>query len=134
MAKRKKSKKKVKSEVAIELYAIGLFILSIIGIGKFGPVGRFISSISLFFTGTLYLVFLIIILLIGLYGILKREWPDFFSTKMLGFYLFVIGTLTFIHWDYVSTYNGNSAIIFRETINSLVKGFKSIMDTGLVDL
>ena len=51
---------------------------------------------------------------------------------MLGFYLFVIGTLTFIHWDYVSTYNGNSAIIFRETINSLVKGFKSIMDTGLV--
>ena len=132
MAKRKKSKKKVKSEVAIELYAIGLFILSIIGIGKFGPVGRFISSISLFFTGTLYLVFLIIILLIGLYGILKREWPDFFSTKMLGFYLFVIGTLTFIHWDYVSTYNGNSAIIFRETINSLVKGFKSIMDTGLV--
>ena len=133
MAKRKRKRvKKQKVSISIELYAILLIIASIFGIGRLGPAGRFIASFSLFLTGSIYIVSLFVLFIVGIYAFIKREWPDFFSTKMLGFYLFVIGTLTFIHWDYVSTYNGNSAIIFRETINSLVKGFKSIMDTGLV--
>ena len=134
MAKRRRKKsKKIQSEIAIELYAIALFILAIIGIGKFGPVGRLIASLGLFFTGSVYLVFLIILGLIAGYAFIKQEWPDCFSTKMFGFYLFVIGSLTFLHWDLVLTNNGNSSVIFKETISQLLNGFNSIMTNGVLE-
>ncbi len=133
MAKKKRKRQKQQtSEISIELYAIVLFIMAILGIGKLGPVGRLIASFGLFLTGSIYMIFLLILLLIAVYGFIKREWPDFFSTKMFGFYLFIIGALTFMHWDFVSLNNSNSSIIFRETINQLLKGFNSIMSVGTV--
>ena len=133
MAKKKrKRQKQQQSEISIELYAIVLFIMSILGIGKLGPAGRLIASFGLFLTGSIYMIFLLILLLIAVYGFIKREWPDFFSTKMFGFYLFIIGALTFMHWDFVSLNDSNSSIIFRETIDQLLKGFNSIMSVGTV--
>lgn len=133
MAKKKRKRQKQQtSEISIELYAIVLFIMAILGIGKLGPAGRLIASFGLFLTGSIYMIFLLILLLIAVYGFIKREWPDFFSTKMFGFYLFIIGALTFMHWDFVSLNNSNSSIIFRETINQLLKGFNSIMSVGTV--
>ena len=60
MAKRKKRKtaKKNKIEVGIELYAVLLVIIAILGIGKMGPVGELIASFSLFATGSIYMVLL----------------------------------------------------------------------------
>ena len=130
MAKRKRRKKKQKIEISIELYAILFVIAAILGIGKLGPVGRLIASFGLFATGSIYMVFLLLIFIIGIYAFLKREWPEFFSTKMFGFYLLVIGILTFMHWDFVSLNNNNSSLIFKETINSLVKAFNTLMSTG----
>ena len=133
MAKKKRKRQKQHtSEISIELYAIVLFIMAILGIGKLGPAGRLIASFGLFLTGSIYMIFLLILLLIAVYGFIKREWPDFFSTKMFGFYLFIIGALTFMHWDFVSLNDSNSSIIFRETIDQLLKGFNSIMSVGTV--
>ena len=130
--KRRKTKQKEKIKIGIELYAVLLVIISILGIGKMGPVGQLIASFSLFATGSVYMVLLLILFIVGIYAFIKREWPDFFSTKMLGFYLFAIGVLTFMHWDFVSENLGMTSLIFRETINQLVKGFNSIMTTGSV--
>ena len=133
MAKKKRRKSKKQAvEITIELHAILLVIASILGIGKLGPVGRGIASFSLFLTGSVYLVTLLLLFIIGIYAFLKREWPEFFSTKLFGFYLFVIGMLTFMHWDFVSLNNGNSTQIFRETMNQLGKGFNTIMATGTI--
>ena len=132
MAKRKRRRKKQKLEISIELYAILLLIASILGIGKLGPAGKLIASFGLFLTGSLYMVFLLLIFIIGVYVFIKREWPEFFSTKMFGFYLLVIGILTFMHWDFVSLNNGNTNIIFKETIDKLVEGFNSLMATGTI--
>ena len=133
MAKKKRKRQKQQTSViSIELYAIVLFIMAILGIGKLGPAGRLIASFGLFLTGSIYMIFLLILLLIAVYGFIKREWPDFFSTKMFGFYLFIIGALTFMHWDFVSLNDSNSSIIFRETIDQLLKGFNSIMSVGTV--
>ena len=53
MAKRKRRReKKENNELMIELYSIILIISAILGIGKLGPVGRMISSFSLFLTGS----------------------------------------------------------------------------------
>ena len=132
MAKRKKrrSTKNSKIEIGVELYSVLLVIIAILGIGKMGPVGELIASFSLFATGSIYMVFLLLMFIVGVYSFIKREWPDFFSTKMLGFYLFAIGILTFMHWEFVSENLTSANVIFRETINQLVKGFNSIMTTG----
>lgn len=130
--KRKKTSKKQKIEVSIELYAVLFVVAAILGIGKLGPVGKLVASFSLFLTGSIYMVFLLVLFILGIYAFLKREWPEFFTTKMLGAYIFVIGLLTFMHWDFISLNNGNSSLVFRETIDQLIKGFNAIMTTGTI--
>ena len=133
MAKRKRKRvKKEKIEVSIELYAILLAITAILGIGKLGPVGKLIASFSLFVSGSVYMILLLLLLIIGIYAFLKREWPEFFSTKMFGFYLFAIGLLTLMHWEFVSLNEGNSSLIFKETMDHLLEGFNNIMATGSI--
>lgn len=134
MAKKKKKKasKKQTIEVSIELYAVLFVIASILGIGKLGPVGKLIASFSLFITGSIYMVFLLLLFILGVYAFFKREWPEFFTTKMLGAYIFVIGLLTFMHWDFIVLNDGNVSLVFRETVDQLVKGFNGLMTTGAV--
>ena len=134
MAKKKKKKttKRKKLQLKIEVYAILLIIISIIGLGKLGPVGRFITSFSVFVSGSAYMITLMILLIIGIYTFFKGEWPDFFSTKFFGLYMLSIGLLTFMHWDFISQNDGNSSLIFRETLNELSRAFNSIMITGTI--
>ncbi len=133
MAKRKRRRtRKSKIQLSPELYSVILVIITIIGLGKFGPVGRMIASFSLFVSGSLFMPFLVLLFIVGIYTFWKRDWPEFISTKMLGFYLFIIGLLTFMHWDFITLNNGNSNLIFKETINELVRGFNSLMATGTI--
>ena len=73
-----------------EVTGIILILISIIGICRYGPVGRFISSFAVFLVGTIYPVLLIMFLLLGLYLIVKREAPNYFSSKLLGLYTIII--------------------------------------------
>ena len=133
MAKRKRRKSRSgKIELSVEIYALIVVILAMIGAFKLGPVGRLIASFGVFVSGSVYMVFLIVMFIIGLYSFWKRDWPEFISTKMLGFYLFVIGGLTLMHWEFVKVNNFNSSLIFKETMNELVKGFNSLMATGTI--
>ena len=134
MAKRKKRKSTKSSsfEIKKEVYAILFIMLAVVGLGKLGPVGKFVASFSLFLTGSLYMVFLGLLLILGIYTFIKGDFPEFFSTKFLGFYMFVIGILSFMHWDFISLNNGSVSLIFRETINELTKGFNTIMATGSI--
>ena len=132
MAKRKRRRTTSSSsfEIKKEVYAILLILIAIVGLGKLGPVGKFVASFSLFITGSAYFVFLALLLILGIYTFLKGEFPDFLSTKFLGFYLFVIGILSFMHWEFVELNNANMSLILRETINELTRAFNSIMNTG----
>ena len=133
MAKRKRRRtKKAKIQISIEIYALILVILAILGVGKFGPVGRLIASFGLFVSGSVYMLFLVLLFIIGIYTFWKRDWPEFFSTKMFGFYLFAIGILTLMHWEFVKVNDYNTNLIFKETLNELVKGFNSLMATGSI--
>ena len=131
MAKRKR-KAQVKSGFthSVELYGVILLLCSILGIGKFGPVGRLIASFSLFLVGSIYVILLLVLLILGVYLIIKREWPDFFETKLVGIYIFVLGLLIVMHKNFVTENDGNMMLIFKETINQLVSGFNQIMNSG----
>lgn len=131
MAKRKKKKVvKTKFKYTAELYGILFILAAILGLGKYGPVGEMIASFSVFLVGSLYMLFLIAIGIIGAYLLIKREKPDFFSTKLIGIYVFLLGFLVLMHWDFVVKNNYNSMIIFKETINQLIASFNEIMKTG----
>lgn len=136
MAKKKTRKVKTqKFNHSAELYGILFVLTAILGIGKYGPVGRFISSFSVFLVGSIYMVLLAVLFVIGGYLIIKREWPDFFTSKLIGIYIFIIGILTLMHKEFVVNNEGNIAIIFKETMNQLVAAFNSLMKTGeLTDL
>ena len=130
--KRKKSKKKEKIVISNEIYAILLIIAAILGLGKLGPVGKVIASLCLFTSGSVYMILLLVLLIVGIYTIIKREWPEFFTTKMFGIYLFVIGVLTLMSWEFVSQNNGDMKPVFDAIIGKLMEGFKSIMATGSI--
>ena len=130
--KRKKTKKKEKIVISNEIYAVFLVIAAILGLGKLGPVGKFIASLSLFVSGSIYMVLLLILLIIGVYTLIKREWPEFFTTKMFGIYLFAIGLLTLMSWEFISLNNGNSTRIVNEMGDKLIEGFNCIMATGSI--
>ena len=131
MAKRKRRRKKKQVfEMSPTLYAVIFVIISILGIGKLGPVGRMFAGFSLFLTGSVYMVFLFVLFILGVYIFVKGDWPEFFSSKMLGVYLFVIGLLTLMHWEFVSLNNSSASIVFKETINQLTNAFQSLVSTG----
>ncbi len=134
MAKKKRKKAVKKSfNYSAEIAGIILILIAILGIGKYGPVGRLIASFGLFIVGSLYNVFLVVLFIVGGYLLLKREWPDFFSTKLVGLYIFVLGLLIMMHREFILENNGNIALIFKETIDQLVMSFNSIMNTGTLE-
>jgi len=134
MAKRKRRKTKKSSfEHKNELIGILLILIGILGIGKYGLVGRAIASFGVFLVGSIYMVLLVIFILLGLYIVINREMPDFFSTKLLGIYIFVIGVLVLMHKEFVAQNDGNAMLIFKETMNELTAAFHGIMNTGRID-
>ena len=131
MAKRKRKKVvKTKFKYKLELIGIVLVLMAILGLGKYGPVGRMIASFGLFAVGSLYMILLLVLGVIGGYLLIKREKPDFFSTKLIGIYTLVLGILIVMHWEFVLKNDYNSMVIFRETINQLVEAFNEIMHGG----
>ena len=130
MAKKKKRKESKKSfEHAAELYGILLVLIAILGLGKYGVVGKFFTSFSIFLFGSIYMLFLASILIIGAYLVVKRQWPDFFTTKLIGIYVFTLGLLILMHQGFIEK-ESNMMNIFKETINELVASFNSVMNTG----
>ncbi len=134
MAKRKRKKnKKTGFEYSAELYGVLLVLAAILGIGKYGPIGKLIASFGIFLVGSGYGIFLVVLFIIGIYLIIKREFPDFFTTKLIGLYMLTIGLLVLMHREYVIANEGNVALIFQDTLDELVISFNSVMTTGTVN-
>ncbi len=102
MAKKKKKKEtKKKFQYQVELYGILYILMGILGICGYGPCGELICAFSAFLFGCLYFIFLIALIILGFYIILKKEYPDFLNTKLVGVYVLIVGLLTLLHMSYV---------------------------------
>lgn len=84
-----------------ELNGILLVLIAIIGLGRYGIVGRLLSSVAIFLVGYLHQIFLIVLAVIGLYMIFKSNKPKFLNSKLLSIYAIVIGTLVLLTINYV---------------------------------
>lgn len=128
MAKRKKKKETKKGFAhATELYGVLLVLAAILGIGRYGPVGNMIASFAIFLVGGLYVLLLVVFLVLGAYLIINREWPNLFTTKMLGIYLLVIGLLVLMHENFILQNDSNAIKVFSETTNQLINSFSDVM-------
>ena len=128
MAKRKKKKETKKGFAhATELYGVLLVLAAILGIGRYGPVGNMIASFAIFLVGVLYNPLLVVLLILGVYLIINREWPNLFTTKMLGIYLLVIGLLVLMHENFILQNDSNAIKVFSETTNQLINSFSDVM-------
>ena len=135
MAKRKRKKVvKNKFKYKNELYGIILILCGILGLGKFGPVGKAIAAFGLFLVGSIYMVLLAALLVVGGILLIKREWPDFFSSKLLGIYLFVLGLLVVMHNEFIAANQLNLMIAFQDTMSELTTGFNQIMNGQVLDI
>ena len=132
MAKKKQRKntKKEKPTYLVELYGILLILVAILGIGKYGPIGRGIASFALFLVGNLYFFLLVTVLIVGGYIIINRKGINLLSSKMIGVYLFVIGLVVLMHQNYVLD-NMKTDKIFSETIDYIMLGIEKIMNKSV---
>ena len=136
MAKKKKRKESKKdTSYFIELKGMLLILISIIGICKFGIVGNFIESFSAFFVGVAYNILLVVLFIVGIYMIIKREYPNFFESKLIGLYAIIISLLIFCHLDYIKQLDVNGTEIFTETIDNLMAfahGASQVQGGGMI--
>ena len=133
MAKKKKRKneKKEQNKYSFELIGILLIIIAIIGIiPNTGVVGNFISNFAAFLVGTWYNVLLIIVMIVGIYMIIKREKPDFWNSKLVGLYIFIVSILVLSHLEYIKTGKLEGFEIVTETINNFMSS-ASISKTSI---
>ena len=133
MSRTKKSRKKKTSIITDEVFiGIILILCSILGIGKFGIVGRFIAGCSLFLVGEMYVVLFGGLLIYGfyllLYSLITKNSVSYLTLRTLGFIVFSISVLVLLHRPYSS----NSSIL-KETINTLNNGFKEVIETGTLE-
>ena len=125
MAKKKKKKEPAKKfQYQVELYGILYILIGILGICGYGPCGELICAFSAFLFGCLYFLFLIGLMIIGAYIIIKKEYPDFFNTKLIGFYILIIGVLMLLHTSYIK--GGFSG--FGETMKVTFSNVMNVFD------
>lgn len=122
MGKKKKrnEEKKPNRGYQVELTGLLLILIAIIGFGQFGIVGELITSFSAFLVGTWYNILMVVLLVVGIYMMVKREKPDFFTSKLFGLYIFAIGILIFSHIGYVQQNQLKGFEIIKETINNFI--------------
>ena len=109
MAKRKKRKEiKKGKEYAVELKGIMLILISIIGCCPFGVVADIIKGFASFLVGVWWAELLIIIGICGIYMIINRKKPDFFTAKLVGLYIIIIAVCMLSHIGYIKNLNSDT--------------------------
>lgn len=123
MAKKKKRKEVEKKSTGyqVELIGLGLILISVIGcIPGTGLVGNFIRNFSMFLAGSWYGVILIAVIVVGIYMIIKRDKPDFFTSNLIGLYIIFVGILLLSHINYLEDTELKGFEIITETINNFM--------------
>lgn len=123
--KSKKDKNKNKFEYSNEIIGVIVILIGIIGILGTGIVGNVVRSFAIFLVGTLYLMLLICLLIVGIMLIFKKDSPNLFSSRLIGLYVAVISLLIVFHFQYIDI-NGTEGIkIITDTFNNLMLSFSS---------
>ena len=133
MAKKKKRKSPEKKSAAysVEIKGIVLILVAIVGCCPFGVVADIIRGFAAFLVGVWYVPLLILVGACGVYMMVKREAPDFLTSRLIGFYVLVLGILILSHTGYIASLSKHGIEgfeILTETINNLMGFIQGAVD------
>ena len=103
-----------------ELEGLFLILFGIVGFGNFGIVGNIIKKFSIFMFGNWYVVLLVLSFLLGVYLIIKRKSPNYFSARLIGLYTILIAILLYSHLGYIETAKLEGVQILKTTIDNVM--------------
>ena len=128
MAKRKKKKEEKKeTSYKTELYGLFLVLCAIIGIGEFGIIGKAIVAFASFLAGAYGKVVLALVFIDGLYRIIKRTKPKYFtSSRLWGLYLILIAVLVLAHTSYLKGGTETIKDVWNHTYTNFITAIQNI--------
>lgn len=103
MAKQKQRGKKTKERQSnqptmyYEIIGLTLFALSLITILQLGIVGKAFVLFFRFFFGEWYMIGVLGAIVLSVYFVMKRQWPNLFHKRLIGIYFIVMAILMFSH-------------------------------------
>ena len=127
--KRKKSSSSSNFKFSVEITGLIFILIGIIGLGVFGPVGNIIKDFAIFLFGAYFNVFILLVLILGAYMLIKRKLPNFFDTKMLGLYLVIVTLLSLAHMNYVIV---DSKL--GDVVNASMETYLQVVDKDYLNL
>ena len=129
MARRKRRKNhEEKSSFAYTSEVIGLImiLLSAVGLASSGLVGGWIKNFAVFMFGSWYFLFLIFTLGLGVYMIVKRGKPNYFTARLIGIYCLILALLILSHTKMCV----ENSIDVKELLNVSMHNIKASFDNA----
>ncbi|MCS7461833.1 DNA translocase FtsK [Paenibacillus doosanensis] len=137
MARPKKKSKAIKTNLKYELYGIVILTLSIIALSLEGPVARAFMYLFRFTIGSMDFTIPLVFIYIGLYVMVKREWPVWRTTRKSGVLLILLALILMNHISLFDKLYPNgkftAGMIWSQTWKSMMDGLQA-SDKGRVVL
>lgn len=99
MARKRKNKRTFKIGIKYELYGILILTLSVIALSREGAVGRALFYMFGYLLGQTWLGIPILAIYIGLFVMMKRQWPREWSFRKTGLVLLYVAFLIVSHFS-----------------------------------
>ena len=127
--KRRKNAKPKRINHLEELTGLVLLIVGILSITPtpLGAIGALGASFAMFLVGTSYQILLMFVIVLGCYLIIKREYPNFFTTRLVGIYVLAIGILVLSHLNFVTENSNDVMMVIKETVDNLLINFSAVI-------
>lgn len=149
MAKKKKRKEPVNKnkDFLVEIKGILLILIAIIGCCPFKPVSDVIKGFAAFLVGSWWALLLVLVGIAGIFMIIRRKFPNFFTVKLIGLYIIIIAVLMLSHSGYIRNLSSdtlnvnnfkiieNGQTVIVETVNNMlafVTGTDAIQGGGVI--
>ena len=149
MAKKKKRKEPVNKnkDFLVEIKGILLILIAIIGCCPFKPVSDVIKGFAAFLVGSWWTLLLVLVGIAGIFMIIRRKFPNFFTVKLIGLYIIIIAVLMLSHSGYIRNLSSdtlnvnnfkiieNGQTVIVETVNNMlafVTGTDAIQGGGVI--
>ena len=149
MAKKKKRKEPTNknNDYVVEIKGIMLLLIAIIGCCPFKPVSDVIKGFSSFLVGVWWAILLVLVGIAGIFMIIRRKFPNFFTVKLVGLYIIIVAVLMLSHAGYIRNLSSkeldvnnfkiieNGQTVVVETVNNMldfVTGTGSIQGGGII--
>ena len=106
----------------IEIKGIIFIVIAVIGFLGFKAniLGKIIKGFAMFLMGSFDFIVLAFLFVFGGYMLVKREKPKYFSTRMIGIYIFLIGLLSLAHLNYINV-KSDFLTTMKDTIDEILR-------------